>query len=150
MSHCIFQWGSVLLQHMRIVTTFGADMNSMYLVSVFPLSSLALNTWDIVNGDHLKKNAPPLSRRINKTACTGSYLWLWCSLVTGNLWSYIANKPPYLYAPILKLPYFLCRIHLSTRVHTIFPTTSTTSCKETKSATQEKHTNFESGAFRVQ
>lgn len=101
-------------------------MNSMYLVSVFPLSSLALRTWDIVNENHLKRNAPPLSRTINKTACTGSICGFFIySLMTGNMWGYIANKPLYLFAPTFKMPCSsLSKLHLSTKVQTIFQTTS--------------------------
>lgn len=140
MSHCIFQKESVLLQHMKIVT-LRADMNSMYLVSVFPLSSLALSTkyckW------RSSENKCSLSQQNDKQeSMHRQYLWLRCSLVTGNMWSYKANKSLYLFVPIFKLPYSLPKIHLSTKVHTIFQTITTASCNVTKSTAQKKHTNF--------
>lgn len=44
----------------------------------------------------------PSQQDDNQDSMHGQYLGVWCSLVTGNMWSYIANKPLYLFSPILK------------------------------------------------
>lgn len=71
-----------------------------------------------------EKECSPSQQDDKQDSMHRQYLSLWCSLVTGNIWSYIANKPLYLFAPIFKLLYSLSKLHLNTKVHAIFQTTS--------------------------